>query len=232
MESLYQPICRPDYGKAGHFPLLVGKLGTCILLTMAGNFLASLLSGWAFETMSHHLRMGFAKHLLHLKLEDSEELSVGEQMSLLQNEIGEVSTYLGDNFGNLVNTIAAFTITLSYLLIKSPFLTLVSNLPVVLIVGYTYCSSKIISSLSRQSQEMKQEMNGVVESTVNVMPVVHIYNCMDYLNQKYQHTGEQWRRMLVKEEKVKALHVYEKKVSFIQQELMKRQDIVTIRQIR
>lgn len=183
---------------------VVGMAVLSILLSMAGGYAGSFMSGWTGETLNHNLRMDFTRYLLNQSLQETEELSVGGQMSLFQNEINEVSTYMSDSLCNFVNTILAFLLTIVFLWYQSPILTLVSNLPILLILLYVTVSSRIIAGYARKSQEWKQQMNGSVESMTEVMPILHLYDCASFLCRQYNQKVEAWQKAYIKEERVRA----------------------------
>ena len=72
-----------------------GMAVLCILLTSSCSYLGGIVSGWTCETLNHDLRMGFTNHLFIKPFQEMESLSVGGQMSILQNEIAEISTIAG-----------------------------------------------------------------------------------------------------------------------------------------
>ncbi|NLO39136.1 MAG: ABC transporter ATP-binding protein [Ruminiclostridium sp.] len=98
-----------------------------ILISMGMAYLLNICSGWTCETLAHDLRMGSAKHLTGLPITEIENLNAGEQLSRLQNEIGEVSRFLRDNLFAFVDDLVKFIGTFSWMLWLNPRLTLVTQ---------------------------------------------------------------------------------------------------------
>lgn len=176
----------------------------CILLSMLSNYITGIISGITCENINHNLRMGFADYLLKQKLVDSENMNVGGQMSILQNELNEISNYIGDLLMIFVSTVIAFVVTIIFLWSQSPLLTLVSNVPVVLILIYIMITSRVILTYAKKSQQCKCEMNGTVEVMTNAIPILHIYDCGPFLRKQYQQTATRWEDAVIKEEGVRA----------------------------
>ena len=176
----------------------------CILLSMLANYLTGIISGVTCESLNHNLRMGFADYLLKQKLLDSEKMKVGGQMSILQNELNEISNYIGDTLMFLVSTVIAFVITILFLWSQSPLLTLVSNLPAVLILIYIMNTSRVILTYAKKSQQCKCEMNGTVEAMTNAIPILHIYDCGTFLQKQFKQAAASWETAVIKEEGVRA----------------------------
>lgn len=176
----------------------------CIVLNCVCSYLSGIVSGWTCETMSHDLRMGFANHLFERPLLEMESLSVGGQMSILQNELAEISDYINSNLATLFNTLIAFSVTVIFLWKQSPILTLVSNVPVVVILLYVSWSSRVISGLAQKAQEQKIEMNGLVDTLTSTFPMAHLYDATGFLCRTYDTSVKEWEVAAIKEEKTRA----------------------------
>ena len=181
-----------------------GMAVLCILLTSTCSYLGGVVSGWTCETLNHDLRRGFANHLFMRPFREMESLSVGAQMSILQNEIAEISEYINGNLASLVNTLVAFLVTVVFLWKQSPILTIVTNVPVIFILLYVGVSSRIIGGLAQMAQEKKQEMNGIVDTLTEVFPMAHLYEATGFLCRTYDTTVQQWEIAAIKEEKTRA----------------------------
>ena len=176
----------------------------CFVLNCICSCLSGIVSGWTCETMSHDLRMGFTNYLFERPLQEMESMSVGGQMSILQNELGEISDYINNNLTTLFNTMIAFLVTIIFLWKQSPILTLVSNIPVVFILLYVNISSRIISGFAQKTQEQKKEMNGLVDTLTSAFPMAHLYDATGLLCKTYDSSVQQWEVSAIKEEKVRA----------------------------
>ena len=74
-----------------------GEMIMMALVTMfvmgATNYMSGYITGYTCESLTHDLRMGYARYFMSLPVAESEKLNAGEQLSKLQNEISSVSDY-------------------------------------------------------------------------------------------------------------------------------------------
>ena len=167
-----------------------------------GSF--TYLSGYTSEYLTHDLRMYLAHKLLKKKYYEVEGLNVGEQLSQLQNELTEVSQYLTGNLFSLINDGIRFLFTFIWLLFLNSKLTVISNLPVIVILIYVVCSSKVIESLARQGQRKQQELNGFSDTLLTLFPVIRIYEAYELLQNRYYDKVEEWKRITIRGEMTNA----------------------------
>lgn len=160
--------------------------------------------GWTCETLTHDLRMGFSKHISNIDIRELENMNAGEQLSILQNEISDVSEYMRNNLFQIVDSSIRFIATFSWLLILNPTLTITSNLPVVAIIVYVTYSSKIIGTASTQSQIAKKRMNNVADTLITLFPIIQIYNASRLISAKYIIGLKKWEQLGLIEEFTKA----------------------------
>lgn len=189
-----------------HIPTdVIIMAATAILFSMASAYALSLCSAWACECMAHDLRMGFAKHFATLSLTEIENISAGEQLSKLQNEISEVNGFLQTNLFTFADDIIRFIGTFSWLLWLDPKLTLVSNIPTAVLVWYTVYTSRVISEAAQQSQQANGQMNGFAGSLIAVFPVMKLFDAVQLISDKYDAALVRWERAVVTEERRRAV---------------------------
>lgn len=180
---------------------------TAIILMFINGVIAyglGLISSFTCETLTHDLRMGYARYISHLPIVKLEELSVGEQLSKLQNEITDVSEYLRGNLFKIMYDAICFVATFSWLLFLNPTLTILPNLPVVIIMIYVAYSSKIISKTAEQSQQAKTQMNGYADTLIVLFPIIRIYSASKLIANNYSIALNKWEKCSVKEERTRA----------------------------
>jgi len=139
-----------------------------ILISVGLSYLLSICSGWTCETMAHDLRMGYAVYFSDLSLDEIENLNAGEQVSRLQNEIGDVSGFIRTNLFTFIDDLVKFIATLSWMLWLNPKLTLFANIPTVIIIWYTVCSSRVIGKAVQIRQQANAEMNGFADTLITI----------------------------------------------------------------
>ncbi|WP_455716217.1 ABC transporter transmembrane domain-containing protein [Anaerosporobacter sp.] len=167
-----------------------------------GSF--TYLSGYTSEYITHDLRMYLAHRLLKKSYYEVEQLSTGEQLSQLQNEVSEISSYLTGSLFMLINDGIRFIFTFIWLLTMNSKLTILANLPVIIILIYVIYTSKAIEGLSKQSQSKQQQMNGFADILLTLFPIIRIYEANELLQNRYNDKVEEWKRTTSREEMTRA----------------------------
>ena len=177
----------------------------CIMVVMGmTNFIKSWLEGYACESMSHDLRMGYAGHFAALPFIETEHLNAGEQLSKLQNEITGVSGYLNGNLFQLFDDMVKFIMTFTWLIAVNPALTLISNLPAFLIIFYVVWSSKVIGSAAEASQKAQGDMNRHADTLIGMFPVIRLYDAARTAAKGYENAVGEWTFKTIRMERTKA----------------------------
>lgn len=175
-----------------------------IVVIAANGFICLSLSGWTCESLAHDLRMGLAKSFMAMPTEKLEEQSTGEIMSKLQNELGEISKFLRGNLFAIIEDFINFTGTLTWMLIINPRLTLLSHLPIILILGYVYFSSRTIQSYAKKSQEANGEIGGWVNTLVNMFPIIRVFQAEEQVYNWHYRSLIKWENNIIQEERIRA----------------------------
>ncbi|WP_161496629.1 ABC transporter transmembrane domain-containing protein [Clostridium thermosuccinogenes] len=175
-----------------------------IFINMGLAYSLNMCSGWTCETLAHDLRMGYAKYFTALSLAEIENLNAGEQLSRLQNEIGDVSGFLGANLFTIVNDLIKFIGTFSWMLWLNPKLTLLANIPTAIIMWYTVYSSKVIGKATYRSQQANAQMNNFADTLITIFPVLRLFDANLLLQEKYNTALEQWESASISQESKRA----------------------------
>lgn len=175
-----------------------------ILLTGAAAYAKGVISGYACESMTHDLRMGYARHFASLAPAEAEELSTGEQLSRLQNEIADVSGYLNANLFQLLDDSIRCITTLAWLSIINPVLTISTNFPALVIMAYVAWCSKTISAATKQSLQAKGRMNEYADTLLALFPVIRLYDAVKMMLGGYNEALQTWERQTIRAERTRA----------------------------
>ncbi|MDR0948143.1 MAG: ABC transporter ATP-binding protein [Lachnospiraceae bacterium] len=168
------------------------------------NYAKGILSGYTTEKLTHDLRMGYAHHFLSLPVMEAEKISVGEQLSKLQNEIVGVSNYISTNLFQLLDDAVKFISTFFWLCFLNPMLTLSSNSPVFLIVIYIFWSSKAIQTATIRSLQAKGRMNQYADTLITMFPVVLLFDASKVMFEGYQSAVMEWEAQTTLAERLRA----------------------------
>jgi ABC-type multidrug transport system fused ATPase/permease subunit len=175
-----------------------------MVLSAGISYILGICSSWTLETIAHDLRMGYAKCFIRLPFEKIEDLNAGEQLSKLQNEINDVSEFLRSNLFSIIDDLIRFAATLSWLLWLNPKLTLLANIPSVLLLWYTLFSSKIIGKAAAESQQANTRMNGSADTLITVFPILRLFDATALIKKNYQTLLASWEASSIQEERKKA----------------------------
>ena len=190
-------------GRAPTFAMIVTALLT--MLAMGGaNYMSGFMGGYTCESMTHDLRMGYARHFALLPAAETEQLNAGEQLSKLQNEIAGVSDYMTSKLFQLLGDIVRFSATFIWLMVISPALTLAANLPALLIVIYAAWSSKAIASATVRSRQAMGQMNKYTDTLLTLFPIIRLYDAASMATGGYMSAISEWEKETVHSEHISA----------------------------
>lgn len=175
-----------------------------IVISSGLSYAVGILSGWTCETLTHDLRMGYARHLGTLTFAEIEAINAGEQISKLQNEINDVSVFLSSNLFPIINDLICFIGTFSWILWLNPKLTVLAHLPVVFIMWYIVYTSRIIGNAAQKSQQANSKMCGYIDSLILAFPVLRIFNGFSLISNRYSESLRLWQVLSAREERTKA----------------------------
>lgn len=175
-----------------------------ILIHSAVAYTWAIVSGWTCETLTHDLRMGYAKQCASLPINEIEKINAGEHLSKLQNEIADISGYFRGNLFPIIDDCVRFLATFSWMLWMNPQLTIMVHLPMIFIMGYTIFSSKIIGRLVLQSQQANAQMNGYIDNLVSLFPILRIFSGFPLIRSNYGSALKHWEALSIQEERTRA----------------------------
>lgn len=179
----------------------------CVVLVVMGALFQGgmvLFSSYAGETAVHELRMRMADAVLHKKYAESIKQNSGEQLTLQLNEMEEVKQYVSENLFVLFSDVINFICILLFLLSQNTKLTLLCNIPVLLLLIYTMVASKVIYGYTVREQEEQKKMNGISSTVLSLFPILRLYEAERLMQEKYSINILSWKKAVVSQEKVKA----------------------------
>ncbi|MFT8357748.1 ABC transporter ATP-binding protein [Bifidobacterium aquikefiri] len=139
------------------------------------NFAQGYLIASAGQRVVLHLRIALFDALKHLPLRFFDRHQHGELMSRLTNDVDNISTTISDSVAELM--VYSFTIlgTLTFMMMLSPFLTLVAIIPVILVLILTKVVTTRTRPLYARQQQVLGRLDGHVEETVSGLSMVKAY---------------------------------------------------------
>ena len=168
------------------------------------EYLSSCLASYTCEIFAHEMRMGYVRYYLQGDIRMLSRLNVGEEQSAMQNELKDISDYLNENLFSLVKQFGTFAVTVVFLLCQNVKLSLVSILPVIPLIVYCSCSSKIIKNYTEQCQSSKQQINGSAGMILELFPIIQVYDAYRLIKGAMAENLSEWKNTSVKKERVTA----------------------------
>lgn len=175
-----------------------------ILFHTISEYLSSYLASYTCEIFAHEMRMGYARYYLQGDVRMLSRLNVGEEQSAMQNELKDISDYLNENLFSLVKQFGTFVITVVFLLCQNVRLAFISILPVIPLIVYCACSSKIIKNYTGQCQSSKQKINRSADMILELFPIIQVYDAYKLIKGTMAENLSEWENMNVKKERVTA----------------------------
>lgn len=175
-----------------------------ILFHTISEYLSFYLASYTCEVFAHEMRMGYVRYYLQGDIRMLSRLNAGEEQSAMQNELKDISDYLNENLFSLVTQFGTFVVTVMFLLCQNIKLTLVSILPVIPLIAYCSCSSKIIKNYTEQCQSSKQKINGSAGMILELFPIIQVYDAYKMIKSAMAENLSEWENTNVKKERVTA----------------------------
>ncbi len=190
-------------GRSGIFALLPIGIAMILLHTIS-EYLSSYLASYTCEMFAHEMRMGYARYYLRSDLQKLTKLNVGEEQSVMQNELKDISDYLNENLFSIMKQSGTFAVTVVFLFCQNCRLAVFSILPVVPLIVYCSFSSKVIKYYTGQCQDKKQKVNGLADMILELFPVIQVYGAQGLIKGTMTVNLLEWESANVGKERVSA----------------------------
>ncbi len=175
-----------------------------IALYAVNEYGSAYLASYTCEIFVHEMRMGYARHYLYSDIRMLAGLNAGEEESAMQNELQEVSVYFNENLFAIMKQFVSFVCAVIFLFCQNVKLAFLSIIPVIPLIVYCFCSSKIIKTYSGQCYESKKSVNGMVTVMLELFPVILIYDAYRLMERAIDERLAEWENGSVRRERVTA----------------------------
>ncbi|MBD5488655.1 MAG: ABC transporter ATP-binding protein [Lachnospiraceae bacterium] len=198
-------ITTVDFESGSHVVFAVLPTGIfIILLHTISEYLSSYLASYTCEIFAHEMRMAYVRYYLRGDIRMLSRMNVGEEQSAMQNELKDISDYLNENLFSLVKQFGTFAVTVVFLLSQNVKLAFISILPVIPLIVYCACSSKIIKNYTAQCQSSKQKTNGLADMILDLFPIIQVYDAYKLIKDTMAENLSEWENANVKKERITA----------------------------
>lgn len=192
-----------NLGSLAILPFLASALFIILFLAVS-EYLSSYFAAYTCETFAHEMRLGYAGYYLQSNIQMLSKLNVGEEQSVMQNELQDISNYLNENLFALMKQFGSFAVTVIFLLCHNFKLTLLSTLPVIPLIIYCSLSSKIIKKFTEQCQYSRQKINGMADVILELFPIIKIYGAYKMIYDTMNERLLEWGSTNIKKERISA----------------------------
>ena len=178
--------------------LMLGIL--IILFYTLSEYISACLASYTCELYAHEMRMGYVRFYLQSDTGMLLKLKVGEEQSAMQNELKDISDYLKENLFSLMKQFGTFVVTAIFLLSQNAKLAVLSILPVLPLILYCACSSRIIKKLTERCQDSRKKINGLADVILELFPIIKIYDAYKLMNKAMDQRLLEWESTNIRKE--------------------------------
>ncbi len=160
------------------------------LLQIIFSYVRTLIIGICSERTVKSLRNRLVNQLNELEIKTFTSKHTGDYISRSTNDINKIKNYIENTLPNLLRLILTGILALSYLLILSWKLTLISISVFPIIIIVVSLLSKPIGSISKKLQDKLGVINSLVQDFIKGVEVSKSYTLEKTLNKTYQQEVE------------------------------------------
>jgi ATP-binding cassette subfamily B protein len=179
------------------------KVFYAILLTMGGIFITQSISiliqnisaAKLTQFTVRKMRNDLFSHISYLSIKYTDNHRHGDIMSRMTNDIESISNTISTSVATIISGIIMLTGTLIVMLTKSPILTAVSMISVVLTLFSSFFLTKYMRKYFPKQQRLLGMLNSHVEETVGGYNTIVAYSREENARQKFSETNKDLRKI-------------------------------------
>lgn len=179
------------------------KLLFTILATMAGIYITQSLSIFIqnlsaaklTQVTVRKMRDDLFSHISFLSIGYTDTHRHGDIMSRMTNDIESISNTISTSVATIISGVIILTGTLCIMLIKSPLLTAVSMISVILTLFSSFFLTKYMRKYFPKQQRLLGTLNSHVEETVGGYNTIVAYNREENARKNFSSTNKELRKI-------------------------------------
>jgi len=144
--------------------------------------------------IEYDLRNDFLAHLQKLPYSYFQNTSTGDLMAHATNDIGAVRNVLGPGIMYPTDTFLTLTMVLTMMLTSNVSLTLISLIPLPLVLVVVYQLGKRINSKFTERQEQYSQLTSYVQETLAGIRVIQSYGRENFVEQQFNGLSKKYRK--------------------------------------
>ncbi|MBI5375259.1 MAG: ABC transporter ATP-binding protein [Candidatus Schekmanbacteria bacterium] len=150
-----------------------------IVILACSGFLFRLISRYflfgASRYMEYDLRRDIFGHLLRLSPKGFSKFRIGDLISRASNDLNTIKMFIGFGILTIISTCFTYIVALCAMFSLSPRLTLLSLIPLPLIVLVVKKVTPKMYSISRETQDMLGEISNISQETVSGIQTIKAF---------------------------------------------------------
>ena len=175
-----------------------------LLVFAAANLigvLESYLNSWIAEHITFDMRNQMYRHLQQMSQRFFTSNNQGDIITRMTSDISGVQQIITNTFSSILSNSITLVIAIIAMLQKNVILTLVSIVIVPLFTIPTRIAGKTRWSLTKESQECSDEINGILNETLSVsgQTLVKLFAREDYEYERYENANRKMVGLNIKE---------------------------------
>ena len=183
---------------------LVTLIVLSLLVTIGAELigiLESYLNSWIAQHITFDMRNAMYRHLSRMSQRFFTTSSQGEIITRMTSDIGGVQSVITGTFTSILSNSITLVVAVVAMFRKNPYLALLGMVIVPLFTIPTRKAGKTRWNLTRQSQAMNDEINGILNETLSVSGqlLVKLFGREEAEYQKYEKVNRQMVDLNVKE---------------------------------
>ena len=163
-------------------------LGASILFSALSRYSSGRYANFCIKS----LRDTLGKKLTQVKLSWLEKRRTGDMLSILGNDIGQISAFFEEHMRWFIGDWIRFALSLTYLIILNPYLTLatVAYIPIGAVI--TMLAGKPVQKLAEKQNRALGEANAIAQDSVSGHAEVKTFNMHNWLSDRYATSLQAW----------------------------------------
>ncbi len=179
------------------------KLFFAILFTLGGIYLTQSLSTFIqsisaaklTQATVRKMRDDLFSHISYLSIGYTDNHRHGDIMSRMTNDIESISNTVSTSVATIISGVIMLTGTLTVMLIKSPLLTAVSMISVILTLSSSFFLTKYMRKYFPKQQRLLGALNSHVEETVGGYNTIVAYSREENARKNFSKTNKELQKI-------------------------------------
>lgn len=176
------------------FAILI-TLGGIYLTQALSTFIQSISAAKLTQMTVRKMRNDLFSHISYLSIKYTDNHRHGDIMSRMTNDIESISNTISISVATVISGVIMLTGTLIAMLIKSPILTAVSMISVVLTLMSSFFLTKYMRKYFPRQQRLLGALNSHVEETVGGYNTIVAYNREENARKNFAETNKELRKI-------------------------------------